>query len=187
MIPDMRVLWDAKVLNTCSEIRTITWFWLNLPPIKVDAATMAKLMPKPMIMRLAMNMAKFWDAAWIVAPIIIKVLPNWTERLRPNVSAIYGTNGTAKIAPRAYIDEIRPRIAECGLWKTTMIISMLLVMVRKIHTCFPRCNCLKPIQHGTIITGRGLTYLTISYLPESGDSVPLKLTSTHSTETTKVA
>jgi len=100
---------------------------------------------------------------------------------------MYGTNGTAKIAPRAYIDEIRPRIVECGLWKTTMMISMLLVTVRNIYTCFPRCYCLKPIQHGTVITGRCLTHLTISDPPESGDTVPLRLTSTHSTETTKVA
>lgn len=72
------------------------------------------VMPMPMIARAAMKRPRSCAAVCKAAPTIMITQPSCTDRRRPKVSARYGTKGTDTIAPRAYIDPIRPKVVPVG-------------------------------------------------------------------------
>ncbi|KAF7776603.1 hypothetical protein Agabi119p4_4996 [Agaricus bisporus var. burnettii] len=87
-----------------------------VPPRRDDAATMANGIPNPIINRATTNMATVLEDA--PAPTIMIALPRRIADLLPRPSDTITTNGSETIAPREYIDDMRPSRVERGLWKT---------------------------------------------------------------------
>lgn len=79
----------------------------------------------------------------------IMTLPIAIEILRPYLSARVGTKGKEQMAPREYMAERRPRMAERGLLKTGLKFSNS-VLIRSspgVRTCKPGGDSLQTVHH----------------------------------------